>query len=87
MIDGKIIDYGGAAIYLNKKSLLECIECTFINNTVNVSITGGFGGAIFLDSFSTIEKCVDCKFNGNGARYGGSVALKDRSIFKNCSSC
>jgi hypothetical protein len=67
---------------------LECIECIFINNTVNVSkTTGGVGGAILLNSSSTIERCIDCFFNGNEARYAGSVALIDRSIFKNCINC
>jgi hypothetical protein len=53
---------------LNKKSSLECIQCTFINNTVGVSKNGGVGGAILLSSYSAIERCLDCKFNGNGAR-------------------
>jgi hypothetical protein len=63
------------------------MECTFINNTVNVSEIGGVGGAILLNSSSTIERCIDCKFNGNGARWGGSIALRDRSTLKNCISC
>ncbi len=62
------IDCGGAAIYLNNYSLLECVKCEFLNNTVNASESGGVGGAILLNSSSTIERCIDCKFNGNGAR-------------------
>jgi hypothetical protein len=67
-MDEKIINYGGTAIYLNNYLLLECVKCEFLNNTVNASETGGVGGAILLNSSSAIERCIDCKFNGNAAR-------------------
>jgi hypothetical protein len=75
---------GGAAIYLSDYSVLECYNCTFLENDVNCSSKGGVGGAIGLDNFAAIAACNNCIFKDNKARSGGAVRLTKNSRFSNC---
>ena len=71
----------GGAIYLQKSARLHCLACLFIENSAAER-----GGAVFLffslDAFSAFLNCV---FEGNSARYDGTVSAVVASYFlSNC---